>query len=308
MRCSIWASAGPPRRALEGLKYVQQWNSEDGLTDTDATSVAGLHDGTSGYFEPDGVRFVPRRMAKGGWGESVSGHAIGGLLGWAVERMVDDHDMLPARLTVDLPRPTALEPIELHTRVLRDGKRLRLVEATLVQDGNAVARATALFLRRCEQPAGEVWTEQVSMPPVPSDDEVAKAALFVRTYGWGAPVQNPEAGWAGETGAKFAWLNLAVPVVDHEPLTPFVRAAMAGDVTASLCNWGTAGLQFINADYTVTLGRLPKGSALGMASHSHYSSAGVATGSATLFDRRGAVGSCVSVALAHSGFLAPPPS
>ena len=63
----------------------------------------------------------------------------------------------------------------------------------------------------------------------------------------------------------------------------------------------------INADYTVTLARLPEGPALGMASHSHYSSAGVATGSATLFDHHGPVGSCVSVALAHSGFLASPP-
>jgi hypothetical protein len=267
------------------------------LTDADATA----------YFEPDGARFVPRRMAKGGWGESVSGHVVGGLLGWAAERMVDDDELQPARLTVDLPRPTALEPIELNTRVLRDGKRLRLVEATLIQRGNAVARATALFLRRCEQPEGEVWTEQVSMPPLPPDDEVAKAPLFVRTYGWGAPVQNPDPSWAGETGAKFAWLNLAVPVFDGEPLTPLVRAAMAADVTASLCNWGTAGLEFINADYTLTLGRLPEGPALGMASHSHYSSVGVATGSATLFDRHGAVGSCVSVALAHSGFLAPPP-
>jgi Thioesterase-like superfamily len=273
------------------------------LTDT----ASGVRKSSSAYFELDGVRFVPRRIAKGGWGESVSGHAVGGLLGWAVERMVDDPDMQAARLTVDLPRPTALEPIALHTAVLRDGKRLRLVEATLIQDGNAVARTTALFLRRCEQPAGQVWTEQVLMPPLPSDDEVAKAALFVRTYGWGAPVQNPEPGWAGETGAKFAWLNLAVPVVEDEAPTPLVRAAMAGDVTASLCNWGTEGLQFINADYTVTLSRLPEGPALGLASHSHYSNAGVATGSATLVDREGVIGTCVSVALAHSGFLAPPP-
>jgi Thioesterase-like superfamily len=266
-----------------------------------------MTDGTTAYFERDGERLVPRRIAKGGWGESVSGHVVGGLLGWAVEDIVDDADLQPARLTVDLPRPTALEPAELNTKVLRDGKRLRLVEATLVQRGNAVARATALFLRRCDQPAGDVWTQPVSMPPIPPDDEVAEAALFVRTYGWGAPVQNPDPNWAGEDGAKFAWLNLTMPVVDDEPLTPFVRAAMAADVTASLCNWGTAGLQFINADYTLTLSRLPAGPALGMASHSHYSSAGVATGAATLFDRDGAVGSCVSVALAHSGFLAPSP-
>jgi hypothetical protein len=264
-------------------------------------------DMTTALFARDGERITPRRVAKGGWGEMVSGHAVGALLAWAVEREIGDDGMQPARFTVDLPRPTALAPIAVHSRVLRDGKRLRLVEATLEQDGTEVARASALLLRRCAQPPGEVWSEPVTMPALPSDDEIANASLFVRTYGWGAPVQRPDPDWNGETGRKYTWLNLIQPVVDDEPLTPFVRAAMAGDITASLANWGSAGLQFINADYTVTLSRLPEGPVLGMASHSHSSHDGVAAGSATLVDRSGVVGSCVAVALAHSGFLAPPP-
>lgn len=260
---------------------------------------------TSALFARDGATLTPRRAAKGGWGEMVSGHAVGGLLGWAVEREVDDADMQPARFTVDLPRPTALAPIEVQTRVLRDGKRLKLVEATLAQSGVEVARASALFLRRREQPPGEVWTEPIAMPPVPPDDEIADASLFVRTYGWGVPVQRPDPDWAW-TGTKYTWLNLAQPVVDGDPLTPFTRAAMAGDITASLANWGSAGLQYINADYTVTLARLPEGAVLGMASHSHLSRDGVATGTATLVDLQGAVGSCVAVAVAHSGFNPPP--
>lgn len=263
-----------------------------------------MTDGTAALFARDGAAFVPDRLARGGWGEMVSGHAVGGLLGWAVERELDDAEFLPARLTVDLPRPTALAPIDVTTRALRDGKRLRLVEAVLEQQGTEVARASALFLRRSQQPPGEVWSEPLAMPPVPSDDEVAGASLFVRTYGWGAPVQQPDPDWTG-TGRKYTWLNLTQPVVDGEPLTPFARAAMAGDITASLANWGTAGLQFINADYTLTLGRLPSGSVLGMASHTHLSHDGVATGSATLVDTEGAVGTCVAVALAHSGFRPP---
>lgn len=260
---------------------------------------------TKALFAREGDIITPRRSAKGGWGEMVSGHAVGGLLGWAVEREVDDEQMQPARLTVDLPRPTALAPIEVSSRVLRDGKRLKLVEATLAQGGVEVARASALFLRRCEQPPGEVWTEPVEMPPVPPDDEIADASLFVRTYGWGVDVMKPDPDWKGETGRKYTWLNVAQPVVDGVSLTPFARIAMAGDVTASLANWGTAGLQFINADYTITLTRLPEGALIGMASQTHLSHDGVATGSATLLDRSGAVGTCMAVALAHSGFNPP---
>src|SRR5262249_34644980 len=60
------------------------------------------------YFQRDGSLYVPTGIARGGWGPSLSGHVVGGLLGCAVERAVDDEQLQPARLTVDLPAPTAL--------------------------------------------------------------------------------------------------------------------------------------------------------------------------------------------------------
>ena len=119
------------------------------------------------YFLRDENHYVPTEIARGGWGPSISGHVVGGLLGWAVERAVDDPQLQPARLTVDLPAPTALEPIELQTRVQHDRRRLRLVEAVLIQRGAPVARASALFLRRGAQPDGHVWSQTVQMPPLP---------------------------------------------------------------------------------------------------------------------------------------------
>jgi len=94
-------------------------------------------------------------------------------------------------------------------------------------------------------------------------------------------------------------------LVDDEPLTPFTRAVMAGDVTSSLTHWGTEGLQFINADYTITLSRMPEGIYIGLASVTHYSHAGVATGVATLFDQTGPIGSGMATALANPGFRPP---
>jgi hypothetical protein len=255
------------------------------------------------YFVRDENRYVPNKMARGGWGPSISGHVVGGLLGWAAERAVDNPELQPARLTVDLPRPTALEPIEVHTRIHHDRKRLRLVEAVLTQHGSPVARASALFLRRGPQPDGEVWSQQVQMPPLPLEQDTS--TLFMRTYGWGADVQNPDPEWPHQSGQKYTWLHETRPLLDGEPLTAFTRAAMAGDITASLANWGTHGLQFINADYTVTLSRLPEGPHIGLASLTHSSHDGVATGSAILVDPQGPIGSAVSVAIAHAGFRPP---
>ncbi|HUB53678.1 MAG TPA: acyl-CoA thioesterase domain-containing protein [Mycobacterium sp.] len=257
------------------------------------------------YFRRDGSRYVPTEIARGGWGPSLSGHVVGGLLAWAVERAADDPELHPARLTVDLPAPTALEAVEVHTRVHHDRRRLRMVEVVLAQRDVPVARGTALFLRRGAQPAGEVWSQPIQMPPLPIEDD-DHPSLFMRTYGWGAGVQNPDPEWPEGPGPKYTWLEETRPLIDDEPLSAFTRAAMAGDVTAAIANWGSRALEFINVDYTLTLSRLPEGSHIGLASLTHYSNDGVATGSAVLIDPKGPVGNCVSVSIAHSGFRPPP--
>jgi Acyl-CoA thioesterase C-terminal domain len=88
-------------------------------------------------------------------------------------------------------------------------------------------------------------------------------------------------------------------MVQGHPLTPFTRLAFVGDITSSLTHWGTGGLRYINADYTVTASRLPDGEFIGLAAQSHYGTAGVATGAATLFDRHGPIGTSSALALAQ---------
>lgn len=256
------------------------------------------------YFVCDGTRFAPTTVARGGWGPSMSGHVVGGILAWALEGAVDDQQLQPARLTVDLPAPAALEPFELRTQVHHERRRLRLAEATLIQRGEAVARASALFLRRGQQPDGRVWSQPIQMPRLPTEPDGTHPTLFLRTYGWGGELQNPDPDW-DTTGPKYTWLHETRPLVDDEPLTPFTRAALCADVTAAIANWGTRALQFINVDYTLTLSRLPEGPHIGLAALTHYSDDGVANGSAVVVDHKGPVGSTVAVSIAHSGFRPP---
>ena len=97
----------------------------------------------------------------------------------------DDPELQPARLTVDLLRPAALAPRAGRTASRREGRRLNLVEAEMLQHDTVVARARALFLRRGEQPPGEVWTSPIDdaaaarSPPTPSGD----APCCVWAYG-----------------------------------------------------------------------------------------------------------------------------
>jgi hypothetical protein len=263
------------------------------------------------FFIADGQGYLPTSLARGPWGPSLSGNYIGGLLARAVEQEVDDVGLQPARLTVDLLRPVALQPLQVHASVVRDGRRLRLVDAVMTQNDVMVARASGLFLRRSEHAADTVWTSPVPMPAVPAEPRVLPDDLPMLLHSYG---RDPVAGSPGvgvtewrHDGQKFAWMRETKLLVDDEPLSPFTRAIMAGDVTSSLSHWGTAGLQFINADYTITLSRLPEGVYIGLASMTHYGHAGVATGTATLFDEKGPIGSGMATALANPGF-APPAS
>lgn len=261
------------------------------------------------FFISDGNDYAPTPLGRGPWGPALAGNYIGGLLGRAVERAVDDVDLHPARLTVDLLRPVALEPVQTRTSVVRDGRRLRLVDAVMTQHDVVVARASALFLRRSEHTADTVWTTPVTMPAVPAERDVASRGLPMLLHSFG---RDPVAGSPGvgvtewrHDGQKFAWVKETKLLVDDEPLSPFTRAVMAADITSSLTHWGTEGLQFINADYTVTLSRLPEGVWIGLAAVTHYGHAGIATGVATLFDETGPIGSGVATALTNPGFSPP---
>jgi len=271
-----------------------------------ATEPAAPLTGRSAFFVADGDAFVPQPIARGPWGETISGNYVGGILGHVLERDEGDPDFQPARLTVDLFRRAALAPLHVATTVTRQGRRLRLVDAVMTQGGTVVARASGLFLRRGKQPADEIWSSPVAMPPVPPTPDPIPKGLATLVWTYGKESDSPGPGFGLEAwqhaGPKYIWVRDIRQLVDDAPLTPFTRAAMAGDMVSSLTHFGAAGLQFINADYTLTLSRLPDGPYLGLAALTHYSHEGVATGVATIVDEHGPIGSGVATALSNPGF------
>lgn len=257
------------------------------------------------FFLPDGDTFCPTAISRGPWGETVSGTYVGGLLGHVIERdTAADPDMQPARLTVDLLRPVGMASITARSTVVRRGRRLWLVEAELLQADTVVARASALLLRRGTEPADDAWTTPLEMPPLPPDPvETGGRTTLLWVFG-GSDTTHPTpdlSGWQ-QSGPKSLWVKEITPLVEGIELSPFVRAAIGGDYASSLTNFGSTGLPFINADYTVSLSRLPVGPHLGLAALTHHSCDGVSVGVATMFDRLGPIGNATVTALANPGF------
>ncbi|MBX7448935.1 thioesterase family protein [Mycolicibacterium sp. 3033] len=253
--------------------------------------------------------FVPTPWARGPWGDTISGNYLGGLLGLIGERDLAEQTagMHPARFTVDLMRPAALTPVSVSTEVVRAGRRLLLADVVMTQGGKAVARASLLYLRSGEQPSAPRFSVDVAMPPLPVMPETVpdNAPMLMFTAGRDdASAADGLAAWA-HSGPKYVWFHDLLPIVDALPKTPFGSAAMAGDVASSLTGFGQDGLPFINADYTVSLSRLPRGAFIGLAALTHHSHDGISTGTAVLVDEAGPIGTASATALVNPGFAPP---
>ena len=89
---------------------------------------------TLGFFTLDGDRLVPEPYASSLWGaDQMHGVAAGGAMARAAEaRLAERSDLAPVRFTLDLFRPVRMQPCELRTRVVREGRRTGQLLAMLV--------------------------------------------------------------------------------------------------------------------------------------------------------------------------------
>src|SRR3982075_358427 len=109
------------------------------------------------FFTRDRDAFIPTKVANGPWDpNSLHGRVIIGLLAFAIERCHGAADFVPARLTVDMFRLPTLAPIEVKTKLVRDGLRIKVVEADFFSGGVNMARASCQLLRKTENPQGTV--------------------------------------------------------------------------------------------------------------------------------------------------------
>ena len=66
------------------------------MTTRDSAVETAQRGGTpSAFFAPDGDLFVPAPIARGPWGQTISGNYLGGLVGYVLERDAGDPDFQP---------------------------------------------------------------------------------------------------------------------------------------------------------------------------------------------------------------------
>ncbi len=246
------------------------------------------------FYERSGESsFVATGLTRGPWDPGAQ-HAgpPSALLGRAVEELVGDGGFQVGRIVFEILRPVPIGEFRIETRVLRPGKKVQLVEASLSVDDQELMRATAWVLRTAEV---ELPAEAIAGDPVPQGPEEGWVPEFFPT-GWEEGYQTgmefrAVAGAFLEPGPATFWLRMRHPLVEGEEPSPLQRALIAADVGNGI----SAVLDyrefvFINVDLTVHFERMPEGEWVCVDAVTRPQPTGVGTAEAVLSDTQGRVG------------------
>lgn len=246
------------------------------------------------YFRRVGDTVHPLATTAGYWrDDTIHGSAIVGLIGHELWSRHGDEGWMPARFHVDMHRLAPARPVAIRTEVIRDGRRLRLVEARMMIDGEEYARAQCQLIRPAANPAGQVWPGQAPWTVPPPDSLPTLPGEARRGAEW-----RLIEGQIGAFGPRRLWLRQQLEIVAGEPLVPFTRVAAIADVASPWLHSADTGITFINADVVVHLHRLPVGLWTGLEACVHDASQGIAVGYCRLYDEAGSLGFISATGLA----------
>lgn len=216
-------------------------------------------------YRKEGDHFVATTLSGSPWQKGFQhGGPVCGLLAHAAEECVTDPELQAARLTVDLFRKVPVSALRAETRILREGRRIAVVEVSLKAESLEVARASALFLRRPvsrdlpDREPGHHGPEAFPITPLVPESVTLYVPEGFHTHvevRWEEPPPSEE--------PRF-WVRAPASLLEGGDWTPFTRAAAMSDLSNALASSRIrfsdgAPRTFINTDSTLYLSRLPVG-------------------------------------------------
>ncbi|QIM17558.1 thioesterase family protein [Leucobacter coleopterorum] len=235
-------------------------------------------------------RFLATEKVGGAWDPREQHIAPSlGLLAHLVEQDRDarrSDGLQIARVSFDILGPFLVGEVEAAVRVLRPGRTIELVEATLAFEGRVVLTLRAWLMQRTgtEQLAGS------ALPAIPSRHEMEPALM--------------DDGWPGEfvrcfemrrqrlgVGRAQAWMRPKYPLVDSEPVSPMARMIAQLDLANGITpRVDATELLFPNLDLDGSFFRAPQGEWLGFDTSVSFGPSGVGQTQSTLHDELGPLG------------------
>ena len=260
------------------------------------------------FFVPQGDVFAPTELTRGPW-DPDSQHAgpPAGLIGREIERLEGGGGRQVGRIAFEILRAVPIAPLRVEARVVRPGRSVDLVEATLADSDGEVIRASAWRLRSAEVeiPAGLsstdgpglIGTSPSTLRPgfAPPGVDEARPGTFPPTgqdVGYHTAMEYRFLrGAFADPGPALVWMRMLHPLVLGEEPSPLQRVLVAADsgngVSATL-DW--TRYLFINVDLTVHLHRPLAGEWVCLDAITIPEPWGVGLADTALYDDRGPIG------------------
>ena len=253
--------------------------------------------GSDALFVRRGDEYVATELTQGPWNpEHQHGGPVCALLATVVDAVPSLVPMRCGRLTVDLMRTVPVAALRARAEVVREGKRVQLVEAVLDHDGVDVARASALRVRVGSTPDALTHPRRPDESPPRAPERHTGSALelaglpvpgFIRAIDMDRVVGNH-----GEGAPAITWYRLRVPVIAGEETSPLARLAVFADFTSGSANFlPIAQWSSINADVSMNVLREPVGEWIAVDAVAHAAGDGIGHSRASFYDTEGFVGS-----------------
>jgi hypothetical protein len=243
-------------------------------------------------FERQGDRLFPTWLARGPWNEgALHGGPTAALLARAIQRFDGGDGMFVSRITLELLRPVPFERLTVHAELLRPGRKVQLVGASLRTETKEVARATGLRLREKDVALPpDLPMEPVTVPLPEHGADATRLGEFLDGFHTHGVEHRFVRGQLSRPGPATDWIRLRVPVLEDEEPSSIERVCAAADFGNGASSILPAAYTYINPDLTIYLHRYPRGEWVCIDAVTRVESNGVGLAESRLLDREGTIG------------------
>lgn len=261
---------------------------------------------TDALFIPQGDAFVPTELAGSPWGAALlHGGPPNGLLAYALEHARAGDEFFVARMTTDLFRPVPKSPLTIETREIRRGRRIQVIEASLLHEGEPMCRTTAVLLAGppVTVPASARFGSHIPADPAGFDiGSLAPARRPGMLPGFHTTIEvkriTPPNMGAG--GHQAAWIRVPVPVIAGVETTPLMRVASIADFANGLGQIAPdEATGFINTDISLHLHREAVGEWICLELESRAQDSGIGFIKTDVYDIDGPIGHIAQATIAN---------
>ena len=243
------------------------------------------------YFQRlDDTSYQATEHTGGAWNTSEQHIAPSlGLLAHAVEVDRDarrSDGLRMARISYDILGTVPIDVVNVTVRVLRPGRSIELVEATLNHGGRAVLVLRAWLMQTFETSA----LAGSSFPPIPPATEMRPwnpTAIWPGGFIASAQVRRTEQ----HPGRAAAWVRTDVRLIEGEAVSPTAGAIGLLDISNGLAmRMNPADVAFPNIDLTAHLFAEPTGEWLGFDTTVSVGATGTGLTHSVIHDETGPIG------------------